>query len=287
MHYADYKTILSPQNHMNIYRGCTHGCIYCDSRSLCYRMSHDFEDIEVKRDAPRILEGQLRRRRKRIMIATGAMGDPYIPLEEELGLVRQCLELIEIHGFGLAIQTKSNGILRDLDLLQRIHARTRCVVQITLTTYDEALCRRIEPNVSTTLERVAVLTALRDAGIPTVVWLCPILPFINDTQENLRGLLAYCLEARVQAILCFGFGVTLRAGSREHFYQRLDEKFPGLKEQYRRSFGESYVCSSANQGTLMGMLEDTCRKHQILWGTDNVFAYMREFDPGCSQLSLF
>ncbi|HCA30056.1 MAG TPA: radical SAM protein, partial [Ruminococcaceae bacterium] len=162
MHYADYKTILSPQNGMNIYRGCTHGCIYCDSRSTCYQMKHDFEDIEIKRDAVKILEEQLRRKRKPCMIGTGAMCDPYIHLQEELRITRGCLELIERYGFGLAIQTKSARILRDLDLLKAINAKTKCVVQMTLTTFDEALCRIVEPNVSTTAERFTVLETMRN-----------------------------------------------------------------------------------------------------------------------------
>ena len=174
MHYADYKTILSPQNGMNLYRGCTYGCIYCDSRSKCYQMKHDFEDIEVKRDAARILESQLTRRRKPCMISTGAMCDPYIHLEDELQITRRCLEVIHRYGFGVAIQTKSARIMRDMDILQSINAKTKCVVQLTLTTYDEDLCRIIEPNVSTTAERFAVLEAMRDAGIPTVVWISPI-----------------------------------------------------------------------------------------------------------------
>ena len=201
MHYAPYKTILSPQGWMNLYRWCTHGCIYCDSRSACYQMKHDFEDIEVKQDAPQIFEAQLRCRRAPCMIATGAMCDPYIHLEEELRITRQCLELIERYGFGLAIQTKSARILRDLSLLKAINAKTKCVVQMTLTTFDEDLCRAIEPDVSTTAERFHVLELMRDSGIPTVVWLSPILPFINDTEENLRGLLDYCVRARVRGIL--------------------------------------------------------------------------------------
>jgi DNA repair photolyase len=212
LHYAEYKTILSPKNGMNLYRGCTHGCIYCDARSACYQMKHDFEDIEVKQNAAAILEAQLLKKRRPCMIGTGAMCDPYIHLEEELRLTRQCVELIERHGFGLAIQTKSARILRDLDLLKSINARAKCVVQMTLTTCDEALCRIVEPNVSTTAERFAALEIFRDAGIPTVVWISPILPFINDSEENLRGIMDYCIRAKVKGIICFGFGTTLREG---------------------------------------------------------------------------
>ncbi|GHV17952.1 radical SAM protein [Clostridia bacterium] len=287
MHYADYKTILSTQGGMNLYRGCTHGCIYCDARSRCYQMNHDFEDIEVKRNAPKILEEQIRRKRKPCMIATGAMCDPYIPLESELRLTRKCLELIERYGFGLAIQTKSARILRDLDVLTAINRKTKCVVEMTLTTFDEDLCRVVEPNVSTTAERFAALEAVRDAGVPTVVWLSPFLPFINDTEENLRGLLDYCVRAKVKAILCFGFGMTLRDGNREYFYAKLDEDFPGLKERYVKTFGNSYECRSPNNDKLWAILQSECCTHGIMYGTDNVFAYMREFESKSEQLSLF
>jgi len=241
-------------------------------------MSHDFEDIEVKRDAPKILESQLRRKRKPCMISTGSMSDSYIPLENELQVTRQCLLLIEKYSFGLAIQTKSNRILRDLDILKRINAKTKCVVQVTLTTFDEDLCRKIEPNVSTTLERFRVLETLQEAKIPTVVWLSPILPFINDTEENLHGLLNYCIKAKVRGILCFGFGVTLREGNREYFYAKLDEQIPGLKQKYVQQFGNAYICASPNSEQLMNIFQSKCQQQGILYKVDDVFAYLRKFE---------
>lgn len=287
MHYAPYKTILSPKNGMNLYRGCTHGCIYCDSRSLCYQMKHDFEDIEVKQNAVRILEEQLLRKRQPCMISTGSMCDPYIPLEKELQLTRQCLEVVEKHGFGLAILTKSVTILRDLDLLKAIHTKAKCVVQMTLTTYDEHLCRIIEPHVSTTAERFAALKEFRDAGIPTVVWLSPILPFINDTKENLVGILEYCIQAKVHGILCFGFGVTLREGDREYFYAKLDEHFPGVKQKYIDTFGNAYSCNSKNNTFLYDIFQRECRKHGILYRPNEVFEYLNRFETNTEQLTLF
>lgn len=161
MHEVISKGILSSNNGMNIYRGCTHGCIYCDARSHCYGMDHIFEDIEIKSNVLQLLEDTLRKKRKKCMIGTGAMSDPYIHLEEKLQNTRRCLEIIEKYGFGLAIQTKSNRILRDLDLLKSINNKAKCVVQITLTTYDEELCKIIEPNVSTTKERFEVLKIMR------------------------------------------------------------------------------------------------------------------------------
>ena len=220
MHFVTAKGILTSTNVMNLYRGCTHGCIYCDSRSKCYHMEHAFEDIEVKENAVELLEYALKHRRKKCMIGTGSMTDPYIPLEIELGNVRKVLQLIYRYGYGFTVQTKSARILRDLDLLVQIHEKTKCVVQMTLTTYDEGLCSKIEPNVSTTKERFEVLKRLRDAGIPTVVWLSPILPFINDTEDNISGILDMCTEAKVYGIICFGMGLTLREGNREYFYRQ-------------------------------------------------------------------
>lgn len=287
MHYADYKTILSPQNGMNLYRGCSHGCVYCDSRSKCYQINHAFEDIEVKRNAVQILEAQLRKRRKPCMVGTGSMCDPYIPLETELQLTRQCIELIERYGFGLAILTKSARILRDVDLLKRINQKTKCVVQMTLTTYDEALCKKLEPNVSTTKERFHALEIMRDEGIPSVVWMSPILPFINDTEENVNGLLDYCIRAKVRGIVNFGFGVTLREGDREYFYAALDRDFPGMKQRYIRSFGNAYECGSPNNKKLMEIYRSTCKQHGILYRPNDVFADMHEFETKDKQISLF
>ena len=288
MHNAYAKSILSPKNGMNLYRGCTHGCIYCDSRSKCYGMTHDFEDVEVKINAPELLEQALRRRKNRCMIGTGAMCDPYLRAEEELRLTRRCLELIDRYGFGLSILSKSARILRDLDLLKSIHQKAKCVVQMTLTTHDEALCRIVEPHVSTTSERVNVLKIMQREKIPTVVWLCPILPFINDTPDNLLGILNGCADAGVKGILCFGMGMTLREGNREYFYAALDRHFPGLKEKYISRYGNAYVLDSPNSAELTRIFHSFCRENGILCDTKEIFAYLNEFpEEGFEQTSLF
>lgn len=289
MHYKDVKAILSPKNGMNLYRGCTHGCIYCDSRSKCYCMDHDFEDVEAKRNAPELLEAALRRKRSRCMIGTGSMCDPYLPLEKTERLTRRCLELIDRYGFGVTLLTKSDLVLRDLDLLKSINTATKCVVQMTLTTYDEALCRIVEPNVCTTERRYEVLKVLRDEGIPTVVWLDPILPFLNDTEQNLRGILGYCFEAGVKGVLCFGMGVTLREGDREYFYAKLDKNFPGLKQQYIRTFGNSYECTSPKSEALMKILRSECEAHGAMSSPEKIFSYLHAFeDKRCGeQISFF
>lgn len=278
MHYVKAKGILSSKNGMNLYRGCSHGCIYCDSRSRCYHMEHAFEDIEIKENAIELLEYALLHKRKKCMIGTGSMTDPYIPLEMEIGNVRKALHLIYQYGFGFTVITKSDRILRDLDLLQRINEKTKCVVQMTLTTYDEVLCRKIEPHVSTTKERFEVLKQLRDAGIPTVVWLTPILPFINDTEKNVAGILDMCIEANVYGIICYGMGLTLREGNREYFYEQLDRLFPNRKEQYMRLYGNQYIIESPNNNRLMNLLIQTCRQHGIVHDNEQIFQYLQTFE---------
>ena len=289
MHTVEAKGILSSKNGMNLYRGCSHGCIYCDSRSKCYQINHDFEDIQVKINAVELLEDALKRKRKKCMIGTGAMTDPYIPLEMDLEHTRKCLELIHKYGFGLAIQTKSNRILRDLDILKSINEKSKCVVQITMTTFDEEQCKIIEPNVSTTMERFEVLKVMRDHGIPTVVWLTPILPFINDTTENLNGILDYCIEAEVKGIICFGMGLTLREGNREYYYNALDKKFPGLKELYIKAYGNSYEVISKNNSKLMDIFKRRCQEHGVMYRSNDMFTYLHQFEEKNKpeQISLF
>lgn len=289
MHEIDAKSILSARNGVSVYRGCTHGCIYCDSRSTCYQMDHAFEDVAVKRNAPELLEDALRRKRRRCMIGTGAMCDPYLPLEAETRLTRRCLEVIDRQGFGVSVLTKSDLVLRDIDLLKRINDRGKAVVCTTFTTFDENLCRVLEPNVCTTRRRFEMLRTMREAGIRTGVWLCPVLPFLNDTEENLRGLLGYCLEAGVEVIVNFGMGVTLRDGDRQYFYAQLDRHFPGLKSRYIRAFGSRYQCESPNAARLTGILRSFCRKHGILWGSKAALDWLMEFEDRNEgeQLDLF
>lgn len=289
MHEKQVKTILSHQNGMNIYRGCTHGCIYCDARSTCYQMQHAFEDIEIKSNAVELLEQALKSKRKKCMIGTGSMSDPYIPLEEERLLTRRCLELIDYYGYGLAIQTKSDRILRELDLLKSINRKSKCVVQITLTTYDEELCKIIEPNICTTKKRVEVLHILKEEGIPTIVWMSPILPFINDTEENIRGILDYCIQAKVYGILAFQIGVTLRDGDREYFYEKLDRHFPGLKEKYIKTYGNAYEIHVPDSRRLRNILKKTCEEHGFVWDVNLLFEYMHTYEDkqAGKQMNLF
>lgn len=287
MHYVEAKGILSTQDGMNIYRGCSHGCIYCDSRSKCYGFTHDFEDIEIKKNAPELLENALRSKRKKCMIATGSMCDPYLHIEEKIGLTRRCLEIIDKYEFGVAIQTKSARILRDIDLLDSINKKTKAVVQMTLTTFDDSLCKIIEPNVSSTKERFDALLEFKKVGIPTIVWLCPILPFINDTEENINGIIDYCVEAGVKGIVMFDMGVTLREGNREYFYQALDQHFPKLKEKYVKTYANAYEVGSLNRKNLMSLFVSRCKENGIMYKPDDCFSYMKEFPEKNKQISLF
>ncbi len=290
MHFVDAKGILTGSGGhygMNIYRGCTHGCIYCDSRSKCYRFTHPFEDIEVKRNAPELLEAALRSKRKKCMIGTGAMSDPYMHCEEELRLTRRCLEIILKYGFGAAVQTKSDRILQDIDLLEEINKKAKCVVQVTLTTFDDDLCRIIEPNVCNTKRRIEILEEMRKRNIPTIVWLSPILPFINDTEENVEQLLNACVRVGVKGIICFGMGLTLRDGDREYYYAALDRHFPGMKQRYIRTYGNAYELPSPDNDRLMQKFTGVCRTNGIMCTPEECFGYLQDLPEKYTQMSLF
>ena len=287
MHFVDAKGILSASNGMNIYRGCSHGCIYCDSRSTCYQFTHPFEDIEVKQNAPELLEKALRSKRKRCMIGTGSMSDPYMHCEEDLQLMRKCLQVIDRYGFGVAVQTKSDRILRDIDLLESINQKAKAVVQMTLTTFDDDLCAILEPNVCNTKRRIEVLKEMQKRGIPTVVWMTPILPFINDTKENIDAILDACIDCGVKGIICFDMGLTLREGDREYFYAALDRHFPGLKEKYIGTYGNAYAVSSPRNQELMDLFRKKCRAHGIIDNPDGCFSYLHDLPEAYTQMSLF
>lgn len=287
MHFVDAKGILNGKNGyhgMNIYRGCTHGCIYCDSRSACYQFTHAFEDIEVKQNAPELLEQALKSKRSKCMIGTGSMSDPYMHCETDLRLTRKCLEVIHKYGFGVAIQTKSDRILEDIDLLDAINKKAKCVVEITLTTYDDGLCSILEPNVCNTKRRIEVLEEMQKRDIPTIVWMTPILPFINDTEENVRAILDECVRTGVKGIINMGMGVTLREGDREYFYSALDKHFHGLKEKYISTFGNAYEVPSPDAAKLRKILKDTCRQHDMMID-DECFRYMNDLPD--KQISIF
>ncbi|NLD26814.1 MAG: radical SAM protein [Acholeplasmataceae bacterium] len=285
MRYIEVKSILGNNNNVNLYRGCTHGCIYCDSRSLCYQVG-DFEDIAVKKDAIPIFEAEIKRKRKPGLITTGSMCDPYLPLERELQLTRQMLEIIRDHRFSVSLLTKSELILRDIDLIEDINQRARALVCMTITTYDDELCRRIERNVTVTSKRFACLELFRKRNIPIGIWLGPILPFINDSMDNMVKIVERCVEIGVRYIIVFDFGTTKRAGSQEHFYQSLDRYFPGIKEKYIRYYGNNYSCPTPNNKELWQEFKRLCEKYHILYDLGSVYQDLMKADAP-EQLRLF
>lgn len=277
MHYVKAKSILSKNNGMNLYRGCNHGCIYCDSRSNVYNMQHDFEDIEVKENSLDLLKKALQKKKEKCMIGTGSMTDPYIPLESELEYIRKTLKLIHRYGHGFTCITKSDLVLKDLDLLKKINDESKVVIQMTLTCMDDEISRLIEPNVCPTSRRIEVLEILKQENIPTVVWLCPILPYITDTEENISSIIDACIKADVKGIICFGMGMTLRDGNREYYYKKLEENFPGIKEVYEKEFGDSYSISSPNNKELMKVFYKKTNEHKIMNKPDEIFEYLHDY----------
>lgn len=260
---------------MNLYRGCPHGCIYCDSRSLCYGID-DFEHVKPKKDAMTILESELQKKRKKGIVAMGSMSDPYNPLEKKLELTRNALKLILKHGFGASIITKSNLVLRDLDLLKEINLHHSVIVNITITTADPDMQKQIEPFSSTTLERFEALKILNDAGIKAGITLMPILPFVNDTLENLDALIELSKTYHVNHIFAW-FGMTTRDRQREHYYRQLDKYYPGVKEQHIKTFGYQYVNPSPKEKELLQRLEQKCKEYGILYHIKDINeSFMKE-----------
>ena len=289
MHYIQASKILSSDNRINIYRGCSHGCIYCDSRSKCYNLDHEFTDIAVKENALELLEAELVKKRNKVVVDIGSMSDPYMPLENELKLTKKLLELLIKYGHGISLITKSDLVLRDLDLLIKINKQTKASVAMTLTTYDDELCKLIEPNVIPTSKRFETLKKLSEAGINTYVWLTPILPFINDSLDNLRGILNLCKEAKVKGIILFNFGVTLRDGNREYFYSKLDEFFPKIKKEYIKKYNKSYLCDSPYSKYLMDYFIRFCKENNIEFDYAKIETEIKNLETEVSyeQLSLF
>ncbi|OGO91784.1 MAG: radical SAM protein [Clostridiales bacterium GWF2_38_85] len=261
---------------MNIYKGCCHGCIYCDSRSECYQIDN-FDEVRAKENALEIIEKDLRSKRKKGIIITGSMSDPYNPFEREYELTRGALKLIDMYNFGVVIDTKSDLVLRDIDILQNIKSHSPAVVNFTVTTADNVLCKQIERNVCTSSKRFEAIKKLTDSGISCGVLLMPILPFINDTEENIHDIVQKSAESGARWIYSGGnFGVTLRINQREYFYQMLDEHFPGIKNNYVNLFGDSYLCISPKNEKLNKLFVSECRKYRLLYRMENILEEIRK-----------
>lgn len=295
MEYIPAKTILCKTKstewfgtdyNMNLYRGCCHGCIYCDSRSECYNIDR-FEMIRAKADALKILRDELKRKVKTGVVGTGSMSDPYNPFEKTELLTRHALELLDAYGFGCAIVTKSADITRDIDIFTQIKEHSPMICKITVTTADDDLCRKIEPNVSTSSERFEALAELSDKGLFTGITMMPILPFLEDSEDNIRAIVRMGHEAGVRFIYP-ALGMTLRNGNREYFYDRLEKLFPGegLVKKYIDTFGNSYSCSCRNAGRLWKAFVSECERYGILYKMPDIISASR-LGYECSQLSFF
>ena len=269
---------------MNIYRGCCHGCIYCDSRSACYRIE-DFDRVRAKENALPIIRDDLQRKVRKGVVATGAMSDPYNPFEKQLNLTRHALELIHAFEFGAAIATKSPLVTRDVDVLQDIQKQAPVIVQLSITAADDALSKKIEPKVAVSSERFRALQALADRGIYCGLLMMPLLPWITDTEENVQEIVRLAHENGAKFIYP-SFGVTLRAGQREYFYRALDQQFPGLKEQYTKRYGDRYSCTSPKAKRLYARFAEECHKLGLRYKMPNIVQdYKRGYE--LPQISFF
>lgn len=284
--YSQKNTWFGSHYNMNIYKGCCHGCIYCDSRSGCYGVDN-FDRVRAKKDALDVIERELKSKRKKGVIATGAMSDPYNPFEKEYQLTRGALKLIKQFGFGVAITTKSDLILRDIDLLKEIAERSPVLIKITITARDEALCRKIEQGVAASSKRFAVLKELADEGLFVGVLLMPVLPFITDTQENISQILEISHDKGAKFIYP-AFGVTLRDNQRDWYYKKLDENFPGVKEKYIKNYGNSYQCSSPYAKKLWEAFHTQCSHLGMLYKMEDIIkGYKGSYESQHTQISLF
>jgi len=283
--YAEHNNWFGCNYNMNIYKGCSHGCIYCDSRSECYRVDN-FDEVRAKENALTVIARELRGKRRGGVIGTGAMSDPYNPLEREYRLTRGALELIEAsRRFGISIASKSDLVVRDLDVLTAINRHSPVLVKLTVTTSDDTLCEKIEPNVANSSERLTALRRLSEHGIFAGILLMPVLPFIEDNTDNILAIVKAAAENGAKFIYPT-FGVTLRQNQRLWYYQKLDEKFPGLKKRYIEQFGNSYSCGSPRAKELWQAFKLECDRQGILYiMSDIVNGYKKGF--GNEQLSLF
>ena len=271
---------------MNLYKGCCHGCIYCDSRSDCYQI-RDFDRVRAKENALETIARDLRSKRRKGMVITGSMSDPYTPFEEKLRLARSALELLDRYGFGAAIDTKSPLVCRDMDILKSIRRHSPVSVSITITTAEDELCRKIERHVAVSSRRFEALAELSQNGIPCGVLLMPLLPFINDTERNVRAIVRQAKEAGAKWIFAYpGMGVTLRQNQRVYFYDRLDESFPGLRGKYRMVYGDQYDCVSPRAKELWRELTHACDENGLLYRMEDISMFLHA-PYRVQQISLF
>ena len=262
---------------MNIYKGCCHGCIYCDSRSECYSIDN-FDEVRAKEGAIEIIENDLRSKKRKGVIGTGAMSDPYNPYEKKYEYTRSALKLINKYNFGIAIATKSPLVTRDIDILKKISKHSPVLIKVTITTFDDALCKKIEPNVATSSERFKAIKMLSKAGIYTGILLMPILPFVNDNEDNIRNIVRGAYEAGAKFIYAYGMGMSLRTNQRIYYYEKLNEKFNdrSLVKRYIESYGNNYDCRSLNSDKLWKVFVSECDKYNIIYRMEDIIKDYRK-----------
>lgn len=282
--YAENNVWFGNNYNMNIYKGCCHGCIYCDSRSECYRIEN-FDVVRAKKDALALINKELKSKKRRGVIGTGAMSDPYNPFEKEYSLTRGALELINTHGFGVSIATKSNLVTRDIDILKKIKSHSPVLIKITITTYDDELCKKIEPNVGEASKRFSAIKELSDNGIFAGILLMPVLPFLEDNEDNIMGIINLAHENGAKFIYP-AFGVTLRQNQRDWYYRKLDENFSGIKTKYLEQFKNDYECRSPKAKELWQMFKRECDKLGILYKMNDIIkVYKSGYED--NQISMF
>ncbi|MDP4181652.1 MAG: radical SAM protein [Bacillota bacterium] len=282
--YSENNSWFGNNYNLNIYKGCSHGCIYCDSRSECYRIDN-FDRVRAKENALALIERELKSKRKKGVVGTGAMSDPYNPFEKEYKLTRGALELINRLGFGVSIATKSDLIIRDIDILKEISKHSPVLIKITVTAADDTLCKKIEPHVSTSSQRFEAIRELSRQGIFTGILMMPILPFIEDTDDNISRIIELAYQSRAKFIYP-AFGVTLRQNQRDWYYKKLDEILPAVKEKYIENYGSSYECHSLKAKELWGLFQHKCNKYGILYKMDDIIRGYKDSYRN-TQISLF
>ncbi|MCL2142300.1 MAG: radical SAM protein [Methanimicrococcus sp.] len=274
---------------MNIYRGCSHGCIYCDSRSECYksgRLDDDFSEIYAKENALLLIEQELKARRKsspKMIIGTGSMSDPYNVCEAEFELTRSALSLFNKHKCGISVITKSALVTRDIDIYSEIQSHSPVNIGITITAARDDVCQKIEPNVSTTSDRLNAIKELADADIFSGIHMNPVLPKITDTIENVKTIIEKAAENNAKYVLCYGFGLTLRDGNREYYYENLDKHYPGLKEYYTKKYGMKYSCQCDSAKELFAVFKHECNRHNLLYKSEDINAAWKKQKQGQKQ----
>lgn len=295
MEFINAKTILSKVKYgnewygidynMNLYRGCSHSCIYCDSRSNCYHIDN-FDTIKGKENALYILENELSKKRKKGVIGIGAMSDTYNPLEKEYEQTRGALKLILKYGFGVSIDTKSDLILRDMDLLKEINSKNNVIIKFTITTPKDELAKIIEPNVCVSSKRLQAIKTLTDNGIFAGIMMNPVLPFITDKEEDIKKLVRLAYENGARFINTY-MGMTLRENQRDYYFDKLDEHFIGLKEKYIKCYGNRYNCFILNAKELYKVFINECNKYGIIYDMKDIIkAYKKEIKSD-EQIKLF